>query len=382
MSDRDQLHHFVDYVKIYVKAGDGGQGCIAFLQEAGRPFGGPAGGDGGHGGHVYLEAAENMMTLLDFKMHPRWEATRGAHGLGKNCSGRSGKDVVLKVPLGTTVTDAATGEEIGDLKHPGDRLMVARGGDGGRGNQHFATSTNKTPRKAEAGWPGQERRLILELKLIADAGLVGLPNAGKSTLLASLTAAHPKIAPYPFTTLSPNLGVFMTADFQRRVTVADIPGLIEGAHRGAGLGDRFLRHIERTKVLVHLVGPDAGTTAEGELTQADTNPETLLYAYHLVEEELAQYSEKLRAKPRIVCLTKTDLMLPEEVEAAVTAFAEKGIRLLTVSAQEKEGLEALKLEIEKLVWAESPLDGSAPPADGTGIAHLAAEAAEAEEPAP
>ncbi len=341
--------HFVDYVRIHVKAGDGGQGAIAFLREKHNAFGGPCGGDGGRGGSIWLEADEEMTTLLDFRQRASWVARRGQHGLGKNMSGRGGADIVLKVPLGTTVVDLETGEELGDLTRHGERLLAARGGDGGRGNQHFATPTNKAPRKAEAGWPGEERRLALELKVIADAGLVGLPNAGKSTLLAAMTAAHPKIAAYPFTTLSPNLGVFMSSDFQRRLTLADIPGLIEGAHHGAGLGDRFLRHIERTRVLVHLVAPEGGETQEGELTEADADPEALFYSYQLVEEELRQYSTSLLEKPRIVCLTKTDLLSAEEVSACVDAFKAEGVDILPISARNADDVEKIKRRIEDLV---------------------------------
>ncbi|MCC5875505.1 MAG: GTPase ObgE [Candidatus Sumerlaeia bacterium] len=345
----EQGHHFVDFVRIHVKAGDGGEGCIAFLRDKGKPFGGPSGGDGGRGGSVWLEADPEMVTLLDFKARPSWVAQRGQHGMGKNMSGRSGEDITLKVPLGTTVIDAESGEEVGDITKPGQRLRIARGGDGGRGNQHFATPTNKAPRKAEAGWPGEERHLQLELKIIADAGFVGLPNAGKSTLLAALTSAHPKIAPYPFTTISPNLGVFLASDYQTRITLADIPGLIEGAHTGQGLGDRFLRHIERTRLLVHLVAPESGETSEGDMTTADADPEALLYAHDLVNEELVQYSDKLRKKERIVCLSKADLLTEEERAAAVEAFAEHGIKLHVLSAPEGIGLDGLKQMIEDTV---------------------------------
>ncbi len=351
MSDRK--NQFVDYVRIHVKAGDGGQGCISFLREKGKPFGGPNGGDGGRGGHIYVEADVEMTTLLDFKMRPSWVAKRGDHGQGKNMSGRGGADVVLKVPLGTTILDLDNNTEIGDLTQPNERIMIAKGGDGGRGNQHFATPTHKAPRKAEAGWPGEEKHIGLELKVIADAGLVGLPNAGKSTLLSVLTSATPKIASYPFTTLSPNLGVFLASDFQHRITLADIPGLIEGAHTGIGLGDRFLRHIERTKALVHLVAPEAGENAEGELSLADADPDTLIYAYELEESELEQYSQMLRDKDRIVCLTKIDLLNEEQIEEIVQAFQEKkGITIIPISSKNGEHIEQVKMEIEKLVLPE------------------------------
>lgn len=344
--------HFVDYVRIHVKAGDGGDGAVNFLREKYVPRGGPAGGDGGRGGSILLEADPEMVTLLDFKMRHRFVADRGQHGGSKNMSGRSGKDLVLKVPLGTSVMDFDTKEEVGDLTEAGQRLIIAKGGDGGLGNQHFATPTNKAPRKATPGTPGEERNLVLELKIIADVGLVGLPNAGKSTLLAHVTSANPKIAPYPFTTLSPNLGVFLASDFQNRITLADIPGLIEGAHSGAGLGDRFLRHIERTKVLVHLVAPEAGETPEGTPTTAAADPETLIYSYDLVESELAQYSEALMQKPRLVCLTKIDLLTEETIERAKEAFAAKGIDLLPISALKEEHLDELKRRIEEIVLAQ------------------------------
>lgn len=348
-----QKQSFVDHVRIHVKAGDGGHGCIAFLREKHRPFGGPAGGDGGRGGSIYLEADPEMATLLDFRYRGSFVAKRGQHGGGKNMSGHGGEDVVLKAPLGTTIIDEATGEEIGDLTTTGQRLLLARGGGGGRGNQHFATPTRKAPRKAEDGHPGEEKHLLLELKIMADAGLVGLPNAGKSTLLAAMTDATPKIADYPFTTLSPNLGVFLASDFQSRIVLADIPGLIEGAHEGLGLGDRFLRHIERTRVLVHLVAPEGGETATGELTEADTDPEALFYAYELVEDELRQYSEKLLSKPRLVCLSKTDLLREQDVRAAADLFHQRGIELFPISAAEGKNLDQLKRRIEKLVLGEA-----------------------------
>lgn len=351
--------HFVDQVRVHVKAGDGGHGCIAFLRLKGQPHAGPAGGDGGRGGSVVLEADRDLVTLIDLKTRPHIIAKRGDNGGGKNCSGRSGEDATIKVPLGTVAVDAETEEEIGDLTEHGQRLVVARGGDGGRGNQHFATPTNRAPRKAEDGWPGEERNLILELKIIADVGLVGLPNAGKSTTLAALTDARPRIAPYPFTTISPNLGVFVASDLQRRITLADIPGLIEGAHTGTGLGDRFLRHIERTRALVHLVAPEAGEDEDGKPTLADASPETLLYAYELVRSELAQYSEALLRKPRIVCLNKADLLSGEERAEAVAAFEEKhGIAPLFLSARDGEGLEALRVRIEELVFPEDSASGA------------------------
>lgn len=340
----------MDQVRLHAKAGDGGHGCISFLRLKGQPFAGPDGGDGGRGGSVILEADREMMTLIDLNTKHHLIAKRGQHGSGKNCSGRSGQDIVVKVPLGTIAVDADTQEELGDLTEHGQQLVVARGGDGGRGNQHFATPTNKTPRKADDGWPGEERNLILELKIIADAGLVGLPNAGKSTLLAALTEATPKIAAYPFTTLHPNLGVFLAADLSRRVTLADIPGLIEGAHEGAGLGHRFLRHIERTRVLVHLVAPEAGEDEQGEITLADAAPEDLLYAYDLVRNELEVYSDTLLKKPSIVCLSKVDLLTVDEVNEIVEAFRHAhGIDVLPISAISGGGLDVLRTRIEKML---------------------------------
>ncbi len=343
-------HFFVDHVQLHLTAGDGGDGCIAFLRLKGQPLAGPAGGDGGRGGSIFLEAEREMVTLVDLRSRPHVKARRGENGGNKNCSGHSGEDITIKVPLGTVAVDADTGEEIGDLTEHGQRLLVARGGDGGQGNQHFATATNKAPRKAHPGWPGQQRNLILELKIIADVGFVGLPNAGKSTLLAALTDAHPKIAPYPFTTLSPNLGVFVASDYHRRITLADIPGLIEGAHTGAGLGTRFLRHIERTRILVHLVSPEGGADETGEATIADASPETLIYAYELVRNELSSYSDILLSKPYVVCLNKVDLLTEEEIQEIVAAFEKKfNMRPFVISAREDVGLDALRAKIEEHV---------------------------------
>jgi GTP-binding protein len=352
----------VDFVRVHARGGDGGHGCISFLRLKGQPFAGPDGGDGGRGGSVILEADPELATLIDLRYRHHLHAAKGGNGGGKNCSGRGGKDIVVRVPLGTIAVDGDTGEELGDLTVPGQRLVVARGGDGGRGNQHFATPTNKTPRKAEDGWPGEERNLILELKVIADAGLVGLPNAGKSTLLTALTDAHPRIAPYPFTTLSPNLGVFIAGNFQRRITLADIPGLIEGAHTGAGLGHRFLRHIERTRALVHLVAPEGGEDEQGNPTLADGSPDTVLYAFELVRGELEQYSPALLQKPCLVCLNKTDLLSESEVVALQEAFrARHGIDLLPISAQKGLGIDDLRRRIEELVCpVESPAEEESP----------------------
>src|ERR1700738_1760793 len=246
---------FIDEATIRVKAGDGGNGCRAFRREKFVPRGGPSGGDGGRGGDVIMESSERHNTLVHFRFNPEHKAERGRHGEGSNCTGRDGESLVLKVPVGTALYDEESGELIHDFAHPDERIVIARGGRGGRGNQHFATSTHQAPREHEAGRPGEERSYRLELKLLADAGLVGYPNVGKSTLISRLSAAKPKIANYAFTTLEPNLGVVQVGDWphERLCTIADLPGLIEGAHLGAGLGIQFLKHIERTSVLVHLV---------------------------------------------------------------------------------------------------------------------------------
>jgi len=248
---------FVDEVEIHVRAGAGGRGCLAFRRELRVPRGGPSGGDGGHGGSIYIVASPHTNTLINYRFHPEFDAERGQHGEGSNRTGHAGKDLELAVPIGTLVYEQPLDAEgaphlLADLAHEGDRVLVVRGGRGGMGNARFATSTNRAPRKVQPGEPGEEKRLRLELKLLADVGLVGFPNAGKSTLIARISAARPKIADYPFTTLTPNLGVVRLSD-DRSFVVADVPGLIEGAHRGQGLGHQFLRHLERTKVLVHVV---------------------------------------------------------------------------------------------------------------------------------
>ena len=333
---------FVDYAKIHVHAGDGGDGCISFRREKYVPFGGPDGGDGGRGGHIFLEADRHMVTLLDLKARPHYKTKRGQHGGGNQRTGRDAEDLVVKVPLGTAVSDA-NGEELADLVEPGQQWMAARGGNGGKGNQHFASATNKAPRKFEYGGDGEIRTLVLELKVIADVGLVGLPNAGKSSLLGALTAATPKIASYPFTTIHPNLGVMQfDEDENSRCTIADIPGLIEGAHTGAGLGDRFLRHIERTRILVHLVAP--------EDNEPRVDPERLRYALELVDAELAHYGTALAAKPQIVCLTKIDMLTPEEIAEGLAALRSPDRpEPLAVSSVEAAGLGELANRIRALL---------------------------------
>jgi GTP-binding protein len=338
---------FIDFVRIFVKGGDGGNGCVSFRREKYIPHGGPDGGDGGHGGYVWLEANRQVTTLIDLKLRSTLKAGRGGHGEGNQRSGRQGEDLVMPVPVGTVVMNEQ-GEPIADLIAPGQRFMAAAGGRGGPGNQHYATSTNQAPRKHKKGELGQTRVLLLELKLIAQAGLVGLPNAGKSTLLKALTRANPKIASYPFTTLHPNLGV-MPIDDARRVTLADIPGLIEGAWTGAGLGDRFLKHIERTAMLVHLVAPpyasdqdvNAHDHAGSELSDAEA-AENLVYSYRLVRKELEAYSEKLARKPELVVLTKIDLLPPERQALLLKALRDIGLDPIAISAETHQGIEEFR----------------------------------------
>jgi GTP-binding protein len=317
---------FVDRAVIEVRGGVGGSGAEAFRRETFVPRGGPSGGDGGKGGDVILEVDGNLSTLLDFSYQKHYHAPRGQHGQGKDMTGRSGEDMVLKVPPGTVVTDADTGELLGELLRDGERLVVARGGRGGKGNAHFPTSTNQAPRKWQPGEEGEERRIQLELKLIADVGLVGHPNAGKSTLLATVSAARPKVADYPFTTLAPNLGVVQLPGY-RSFVLADIPGIIEGAHEGKGLGHQFLRHVERTRTLALLVPVDAA------------DPQT---EYEILRGELGAYSAALARTPHCVVLTKTDLLggdPPPAVEApsAFGVFAVSSVARLGVA----ELLEAL-----------------------------------------
>ena len=321
---------FVDQADINVAAGTGGSGAEAFRREMGVAMGGPSGGDGGYGGSVILRADTQLATLLDFRYQQHYRAERGQHGQGKNRTGRDGKDLELRVPVGTVVSDADTGERLGELLEDGARLVVARGGRGGRGNAAFATPTNRAPRRWEPGEEGQQRRIRLELKLIADVGLVGQPNAGKSTLLAAVSAATPKVADYPFTTLTPNLGVVQLPG-HRTFVVADIPGIIEGAHEGRGLGLRFLRHIERTRTLAFLIPIDA----------ADCQRE-----YELLRQEVGAYSRELARKPHCVVLTKRDLV-PEGAPLP-TLDAPDAWGTFPVSSVARFGLEPL---LEAL-WAE------------------------------
>ncbi len=316
---------FVDEADIIVFSGGGGNGCMAFRREKFIPKGGPSGGDGGHGGSVYMVADASYNTLQHLAGRHHWRAERGQHGMGKKCHGRSGKDLYIKVPPGTIVTDADHGIVLRDLTEDGETVCVAAGGRGGRGNVHFKSATHQAPREWEPGEEGQERRLHLELRLMADVGLAGLPNAGKSTLVSRLSHAHPKIADYPFTTLTPCLGIVELSNY-RRFVIADIPGLIEGAHEGAGLGDAFLRHIERTRILVHLVDicPLTGEPAD---------------AYRTIESELRQYSPALADKPTIVVANKMDLTGSDE---KLKDLADQlGVEVIPISAVTGKGLERL-----------------------------------------
>lgn len=331
------MHTFIDYVKVYVKAGDGGHGMISFLREKYISKGGPDGGDGGKGGDIIFEADRNILTLLDIKYKPHFVAQNGKNGGPKNRSGKNGGDIVIKLPIGTVVI--CEDEEIADLKENGQRFIAAKGGIGGRGNQHFATSTNRTPFKAQDGIPGEEKNLILELKMIADVGIIGLPNAGKSTLLSKITAANPKIAPYAFTTLHPNLGVYHTGS-GKQIVFADLPGLIEGASRGAGLGDRFLRHVERTGMLLHVIAFEEG----------DFNLDNLIYAHDLILNELESYSKGLTDKKRMVVLNKTDLISEDNLKKTIKAFKKKKIKVVPISAINSEGTqELLKIIVEEII---------------------------------
>ncbi|HHI97261.1 MAG TPA: GTPase ObgE [Thermodesulfatator atlanticus] len=334
------MARFIDQVKIYVKAGDGGPGCVSFRREKYVPRGGPDGGDGGKGGDVVLVASSQLHTLYDFYHQTHFRAENGRPGMGKKMKGRDGRDLILYVPVGTVVRDAETGEILYDFTREGERFVVARGGRGGRGNARFATPTRQAPRFAEPGEPGEERWIILELKLIADVGLVGLPNAGKSTLLSRITAAKPKIADYPFTTLTPNLGVVKLSE-ERTFVVADIPGLIEGAHKGVGLGLDFLRHIERTKVLLYVLD-----VSKGEEVKKD---------FELLRKELAHYHPSLLEKPSAVALNKIDLVADRERLAPLKAyFEEKGYPVYLISAVTGEGIKELLEGLWRLVRKAQP----------------------------
>ena len=333
---------FLDEAKIFVKSGDGGAGCVAFRREKYVEFGGPNGGDGGRGGDVVVEAVDGLNTLIDFRYHQHFKARRGAHGKGRDMSGAAGETVVVKVPVGTQILDEDKCEVLADLTASGQRVLLARGGDGGRGNAHFKSSTNRAPRRAEPGWPGEERWVWLRLKLIADVGLVGLPNAGKSTFLAAVSRARPKIGDYPFTTLHPNLGVARVDN--REFVIADVPGLIEGAHEGAGLGDRFLGHVERCGLLLHLV----------DGTQDDVSG-----AYATVRREMEAYGAGLSAKPELVALNKADAMSGEEIAEKSAQLAELcGAQAFSgaISGVSGAGLPALLSRLADFVTARAGSD--------------------------
>jgi GTP-binding protein len=327
---------FIDEARIRVKAGDGGNGCMAFRREKFVPRGGPSGGDGGHGGDVVMESSERHNTLIHFRFNPEHKAERGRHGEGSNCTGRDGETMILKVPVGTALYDEETGDLIHDFAHPDERIVVARGGRGGRGNQHFATPTHQAPREHEAGRPGEERNYRLELKLLADAGLVGYPNVGKSTLISRLSAARPKIADYPFTTLEPNLGVVTVgeAPHEESFVVADIPGLIEGASNGAGLGVQFLRHIERTRVLVHMVDVSDGSGRESPVDD-----------FKVIQEELGSFGHGLDEKPMMVVASKVDVASPEKLKKLQAMAKRRKLPFYAISAVSGQGVDALKYAI-------------------------------------
>ncbi|MFN8060996.1 MAG: GTPase ObgE [Vicinamibacterales bacterium] len=351
---------FVDEVDLRVTAGDGGRGCVSFRREKYVPRGGPDGGDGGDGGNAHLVASPHLNTLVNFRFHPEFKAERGAHGQGANCTGRKGRDLDVEVPVGTVVF-AITPEgprEIGDLRTAGERLLVAKGGRGGRGNARFATATNRVPRHADPGEAGEDVRLHLRLKLLADVGLVGFPNAGKSTLIARISAARPKIADYPFTTLTPNLGV-VSLGGDRSFVVADVPGLIEGAHAGHGLGHRFLGHVERTKVLVHLVDV---SSASGRNPVDD---------FDVIERELALYEPdstarlppgaSLLQKPQIVVANKIDALDdPERLRALAAHVAARGLPFAEISGVTGAGVDALLEQVWRYVaGTHEPADSNA-----------------------
>ena len=342
---------FIDETTIRVKAGDGGNGCLAFRREKFVPRGGPSGGDGGKGGDVIMESSERHNTLVHFRFNPEYKAERGRHGEGSNKTGREGVDVVLKVPVGTIVYDADSGEKVHDFARPDDRIVIARGGRGGRGNARFKTSTHQAPREHEEGRPGEERTLRLELKLLADVGLVGYPNVGKSTLISRVSAARPKIADYPFTTLQPNLGVVAVGDAPNAISfvVADIPGLIEGAHQGAGLGIQFLRHIERTRLLVHLV----------DVSESSGRPDPVK-DFEVIMGELSNFGAGLENKPMLLVASKCDIANKDKL-AKLKRYAKScGLALFPISAVTGEGVEKLNYamaekveEVRRLAVAES-----------------------------
>jgi len=324
---------FIDEARVFVHAGKGGDGAIAFLREKYRPLGGPAGGDGGRGGSVIFEVNEGMSTLLDFKYQPRLIARDGEGGRGKQQYGKAASDLIVRVPPGTLVIEDESGDVLADLVIPGERKVIAQGGEGGKGNIHFATSTRRSPRIATPGTAGEQRWVRLELRLVAEVGLVGLPNAGKSTLLRALTAARPKVAPYPFTTITPNLGRVMVSD-EEAFSIADIPGLIEGAHLGQGLGIRFLRHVSRTHVLVYVLDA-SGSPADD---------------FRVVRGELQAFDEELPGRPSLVALNKMDLIARADAENLIREIeAATHLKVIAISAEEQAGLEPLVADIATML---------------------------------
>jgi len=342
---------FIDEATIRVKAGDGGNGCVAFRREKFVPRGGPSGGDGGKGGDVVMISSERHNTLVHFRFNPEYKAQRGKHGEGSNKTGREGEDVVLKVPVGTLVYDGETGQKVHDFSRADERIVVAHGGRGGRGNAQFATSTHQAPREHEEGRPGEERVLRLELKLLADVGLVGYPNVGKSTLISSLSAARPKIADYPFTTLEPNLGVVVVGQGseEQSFVVADIPGLIEGAHEGAGLGTQFLRHIERTRLLVHLV----------DVSDFSGRPDPI-HDVEVIRDELKSFAANLEDKPMILVGSKIDVADKAKLTKLKRYAKQQNLEFFPISAVTGKGIKQLKYAMAaklKEIVVETPAEG-------------------------
>lgn len=354
---------FIDETTIRVKAGNGGNGCMAFRREKFVPRGGPSGGDGGKGGDVWMESSERHNTLVHFRFNPEYKSERGRHGEGSNKKGRDGDDIVLKVPVGTIVYDEETGEVVHDFSRPDEKVVIARGGRGGRGNAQFATSTHQAPREHEEGRPGEERVFRLELKLLADVGLVGYPNVGKSTLISRISAARPKIADYPFTTLEPNLGVVVVHEKKNAkknarkneetsFVVADIPGLIEGAHTGAGLGTQFLRHIERTRLLVHLV----------DVSDASGRPD-VVKDVRVILDELLNFGAGLEKKPTLMAASKIDAANPEKLKKLKQWCTRKKLKLYPISAVTGEGIDKLKFAMADEVKRLREADCGASPED-------------------
>src|SRR6202167_356017 len=339
---------FIDEAKIRVKAGDGGNGCMAFRREKFVPRGGPSGGDGGRGGDVVMESSQRHNTLMHFRYNPEHKAQRGEHGMGSNCTGLDGRALTLQVRAGTSLYDEETGELVHDFREPDERIVIAKGGRGGRGNQHFATSTHQAPREHELGRAGEERNYRLELRVLADVGLVGYPNVGKSTLISRISAARPKIADYPFTTLEPQLGVVTIGDapYEESFVVADIPGLIEGAHLGAGLGVQFLRHIERTRILVHLVDVSDGSGRPDPVED-----------FRVIMEELKNFGHGLVEKPMMVVASKADVANPAKLKKLETMAKRRKLPFYAISAVTGLGVDKLKYAIGERVRdlrAESP----------------------------